>query len=42
MEVAVLQPHVTTLSVASCAHVYLDTEEMGLRVKVSQIKFKIS
>ena len=35
-EVVVLQPTVPTRSIASYVHAYLDTEEMDLRVKVSQ------
>jgi len=40
MEVVVLQLHVATLSVASCAHVYLGTVEMDLRVKVSRTEIQ--
>jgi len=40
-EVVVLQPTVPTLQVASRVVVYLDSSEMGLRVKVSRLKIQI-
>ena len=41
MEAVALQPHVTTLLVAFCVPVYLDTVMMDLRVKVSQIEIQM-
>ena len=41
-EAVVLQPDVPTLLIASYVPVYLDTEEMDLRVKVSQIEIQMS
>jgi len=41
-EVVVPKPPVQTLQVASHVPVYLDTAVMDLRVKVSQIRIKIS
>ena len=41
MEAVALWPHATTLLVAFCVHVYLDTVVMDLPVKVSQIEIQM-